>query len=208
MKEHIKGKMSDSVGVPGIVTATVLEPKTEREHSLVAEMRRNRSLLKIAEGAALESLFARNHEIELELKETCKVREVTQKNIVCTAGLTQITKGLSTNLTALSEIQVNYAAVGTGSTTPVAGDTTLTTESFRNSINTLNYSNGTLFASMFIDYTEDSGTYYEAGIFINGTGTTDSGSLLDHVLLNAPSGITKSTSQILTISFQITFTPV
>jgi len=171
-------------------------------------MKNNRILLRTAKGDQQKRLFEENFKIQTELEESCLVERIVDKNIVCNVGLTQLTKALSGNLSTLSEAQVNYAAVGSGSTTPAAGDTTLATETFRNTVNTLNYADQVFFASMFIDFTEDSGTYKEAALFINGTASADSGSMFDRVLLNAPTGIVKSTSQILTISFQITFTPV
>jgi len=207
-KEHIKGKIEQYVGVPGVVTVNVLEPKTAEDFRLVDKLRDNRNRL-IAAGRRLRhTIYQENHKIQKALEDSCMVRRVVQNNIVNTVGLTQLAKGLSTNLSSLSELEVNYTAVGTSATAPAAGDIALTVESFRNVVNTLNYSNNIFFASMFIDFLDDSGTYKEAGLFINGSAAADSGSLFDHVLLNSPTGIVKTTSQVLTISFQITFTPV
>jgi len=202
MKEDIQ----QAIGIKGIVTASVLKPESELDFSLLDRLRSNRD--KLANTSEKEPIYRENDLLMKRLTDSCLVRQVVQNNIVTTAGLTQVTKGLSTNLTALAELEVNYTAVGSGTTTPASTDTTLSTETFRNVVNSLNYSSNIFFASMFIDFTEDSGTYYEAGLFINGTATTDSGTLFDHVLLNSPTGITKTTSEVLTISFQITFTPV
>ena len=209
MKEHIKVKTQKaSIDVSGVVTVNTLEPKTAGEFRLVKLMRKNMGLLKVASGKAKLRLYQENRHIQESLEASCMVKSFVQDNIVTTVGLTQVAKGLASNLAGLGELAINYAAVGTDATAPVAGDTTLTVESFRNVVNTLNFASNILFASMFIDFTEDSGTYKEAGLFINGTASADSGTLFDHVLLNSPTGIVKSTSQILTISFQITFTPV
>ena len=209
--EHIKSKFRQGIGVDGLVTVNVLEPKSERDFEIIQEIRKNQAELKMIDVLSdieKKHIYKKNKDLQDELEASCLVRKVQQHNIVTTAGLTQITKGLSTNLSTLSELEINYAAVGTGTGAPAAGDTTLDTESYRNVVNSLNYSSNILFASMFIDFTEDSGTYYEAGLFINGTASADSGSLFDRVLLNSPTGITKTTSQVLTVSFQITFTPV
>jgi len=195
MKQKNIKLQNQAIGIEGIITSRVFEPKTKRDFALIDILRHSK--LKSDDDLIMQRLIS-----------SCMVQQVIDKNIVTTSGLTQITKGLSTNLTALSELEINYTAVGSGTTTPTASDTTLTTETFRNVVNSLNYSNGVLYASMSIDFTEDSGTYYEGGLFINGTATADSGLMFDHVLLNAPTGITKSTSQVLTISYQITFSPV
>ncbi len=184
------GKIQQKIGIKGIVATHLFEPKTEEDKKLI-DLLRNKMIK--PDDKRLQRIL---------------VQKTIQKNIVTTAGLTAITKGLSDNLTSLSQLKINYTAVGTGTTTPAASDTTLATETYRNTVNSLNYADNVFFASMFINYTEDSGTYYEAGLFINGTSATDSGTLFDRVLLNSPSGVSKTTSQVLTISFQITFSPV
>ncbi len=209
MKEKIKAITPPQfIGVKGVVTVNTLEPKSKLDFKMVDTLRRNRDLLITAGKEIRARIYQENFDIQKALEESCTVKRFVQDNIVTTAGLTQVAKGLSTNLTTLSELEVNYTAVGTGSTVPVAGDTTLTTEVFRNVVNTLNFSNNIFFASMFIDFADDADTYKEAGLFINATAAADSGTMFDHVLLNSPTGIVKSLSQILTISFQITFTPV
>jgi hypothetical protein len=207
MKE-IQQEIRDNVRSKGVVTVNVLEPKTNRDTLLVEQLRKNIAALSTAGRGMRHKLYARNARINEMLESSCMVKRYIQDNIVCKAGLTQMTKGFSDNLTTLSEMAVNYAGVGDSATTPTATDTTLTNETFRNVINTLNYADNVLYASMFIDFLEDSGTYKEAALFVNGTASVDTGSILDHVLLNAPTGIVKSTSQIFTVSFQITFSPV
>lgn len=197
----------------GIVTVSVLDPNASkkgarlRKQILALEKR-----ITSASEDELRHLQKRGYELMQKLREVSlvseHVEEFAQSNLVVTAGVTAVTQALSNNITAVSAIAVNYAAVGSGTTTPAAADVQLTTESFRKTITSLNYISGSFFGGMYIDYTESSGTYYEGGVFINASATVNSGTILNHVLLNSPTGIVKTTAQVLTINYQITFTPV
>ena len=129
------------------------------------------------------------------------MEEIVFNNITTTAGRTAIAKALSGNAASLAEIQVNYGALGTGSTTPAIGDTTLVTESYRAAISSISYADNVFYGTMFYGLTDVSGTFEEHGLFINGTASADTGTLLCRYLLN---GLVKSTSQTLTIETAIT----
>jgi hypothetical protein len=98
--------------------------------------------------------------------------------------------------------KVTHCALGSGTTPPASGNTTLETEVYRNAIASLNSVGAVVYATGFFSAPETSGTYREAGIFINGTGTANSGTLLSRVAIN----ITKTTSQTLTLDWTLTLT--
>lgn len=96
--------------------------------------------------------------------------------------------------------KVTHCALGSGTTTPASGNTTLETETYRNAIASLNSVGAVVYATGFFSAPETSGTYREAGIFINGTGAVNTGTLLSRVAIN----ITKTTSQTLTLDWTLT----
>ena len=136
-----------------------------------------------------------------QLNRICKTEVVFADNIVPTVGRTMIANNL-TDATPTNSMLINYAALGSDGTTPANGDTTLGTEVYRNVIASLTNANNIAYATAFFNATETSGTYAEAGIFSDATATTDSGILLSHVLIS----VTKSTSETLTIDWELTIT--
>lgn len=126
-------------------------------------------------------------------------------NIVPTSGLTLLAKAWGDGLVSLAEVEPNKSALGTGIGAPAAGDTTLDTEAYRKNIASQSFSANVAYNTAFYTASEVSGTFYEHGIFANGTGAADSGTLCSRVLLNAPSGIAKGLTNTLTIEHQHTF---
>lgn len=99
-----------------------------------------------------------------------------------------------------------YVAVGTSTSAPAAGDTTLGTETFRKAASSSVSSGIQTRVTGFYTAGDDSGTYKEAGIFGDGKSTTasaaaDSGILYSHVAIN----ITKTASETLTLTWYISF---
>lgn len=80
---------------------------------------------------------------------------------------------------------INYGALGTGSTTPAASDTRLTAEVARVVPSTIiDVSNNQVqLQCYFPDANLSNGTYPEAGTFMNGTATLNSGQIFNHALL-------------------------
>jgi len=135
--------------------------------------------------------------------ETNKIKRTYEfLNIVPTVARTMIANNFS-NVSPTNTMLINYFAVGSGTTAVANGDTTLETETYRNALASRTSSSNIVYATGFISATEDSGTYYEAGIFSDATGSADSGILVSHVLLNAPTGITKSLTESLTIDWTL-----
>jgi len=99
--------------------------------------------------------------------------------------------------------EVTYAALGSGSTTPTAGGTQLTTEVYRNAMFSGTVSSNVTYLTAVYNETETSGTYNEFGNFIDGTGTANSGVLWSWILTG---GWVKTTSDVLVVDQKYTFT--
>lgn len=127
------------------------------------------------------------------------LRTYGYKNLVPTVARTMI----ANNLTAASPTHVmliKHCALGTSATAPANADTQLGTETYRNAIASVTNSNNIAYATGFFSAAEVSGTFAEAGIFADSTGTANSGVLVSHVALS----VTKSTSETLTLDWTLT----
>lgn len=132
---------------------------------------------------------------------TGRVKKVIKThNIIPTAGRAAIASWLTNNSPTPSSLRVNYCAVGTGTNTPANGDTTLQTETYRNLITSETNSSNIAYLTGFFGATEVSGTLREAALFMSGTGSANSGTLLSRVAIN----VTKTTSDTLTLDWTIT----
>lgn len=123
-------------------------------------------------------------------------------NILPTVGRAAVANALTDSTPSPATIRVNYVALGSGTNVPANGDTTLQTESYRNAIASQTNASNIGYLTGFFSATETSGTYREAGLFIEGTASANSGTLLSRVAIN----ITKSTSETLTLDWTITIT--
>ena len=103
----------------------------------------------------------------------------TKQNIICNAGLNAICKRLDGDNTYGGEI--DYMALGTGTPTPVVGDTTLDTEAYRNATASGTDSANVIYLTAYYTEAECNGTYTEFGNFIDGTAAADSGQLWSHI---------------------------
>lgn len=97
--------------------------------------------------------------------------------------------------------RVTYVELGTGTNAPAAGDTALQTPTYRNALASGNNVSNVVSLTGFFSLTETSGTFREAGLFIAGSLTIGTGTLLSRVAIN----ITKSTIQTMTVEWEITF---
>ncbi len=108
------------------------------------------------------------------------------KNLVVTAGLTLLANRIS-DASPDSGCLVNYIAVGTGSTAPASGNTTLVTENARKQVSSRTNSGAVAAISTAFSAGEvPISTIRELGLFIDGTATANSGTLLARVLDNFP----------------------
>lgn len=128
-------------------------------------------------------------------------RKYVYKNLIPTAGRAAIASWL-TNVspTPASMLRVNYTSLGTGVTAPANGDTTLQTETYRKAIASATSAANIAYMTAFYTAPEVSGTFFEAGLHIAGTGTVNTGTLFSRVAIN----ITKTTSETLTIDYTVT----
>jgi hypothetical protein len=117
------------------------------------------------------------------------LQEIVQDNLIMQAANLGkdliIQRLLGTNTYSLN---INYGAIGTGSTAPAVTDTQLATETNRT---TVTYSQDSGFDEailqfFFPDSVLTNQTYYEFGTFVDGTATANSGQLFNHALFGTP----------------------
>jgi len=125
----------------------------------------------------------------------------TVDNLVPTGALALIATLLGSS-TGANAGKISHCAVGSNTTAPANGDIKLGTETYRNAIASLTSTGAVVYATGFFSASEAIGTHREAGIFINGSGTVDSGTLLSHVAIN----LTKTGTQTLTLDWTLTLT--
>lgn len=111
-------------------------------------------------------------------------------------------KAITGGIATVTEIKITHQELGTGTTTPANGDTGLQTPSAgtRKTISSMAYSSNQMNFTSFWAATEATGTWREFALFINGTGTSNSGTLFNHVAIN----ITVGASDALTIDGTVT----
>lgn len=108
---------------------------------------------------------------------------------------------LISGTTVTPTFKANYLALGTGSTTPANSDTQLQTETLRAVFTQRQAVNNVAYLDSFFSSTLVAGnTYNEAGIFVDGTSSANTGYLLSHVAINQTIGA----NQTLTINSTIT----
>ncbi len=119
-------------------------------------------------------------------------------NIIPTVGRTALAMRLANNLTYTNVI--NKVALGSSATAVTNADTQLGGETYRNTVASLTNASNISYITGFFTAAETNGTYAEAGLFIDGTASANTGVLFSHVLAS----ITKSSIQTLTIDWTLT----
>lgn len=122
------------------------------------------------------------------------------ENVTPTVGRTIIAKAMSGYLSTLADVQVNYVALGTASTAPAITDTQLGTELYRKLISSMSYTNSYFYGTAFYAAGQGTGTLKEHGLFIAGTASANSGSIISHLLTGT---IVKGALDTLTIETEI-----
>lgn len=119
-----------------------------------------------------------------DLKEQKIIEKVvTKTNIVPTTGLNVLTRLLTGDTTYTGEI--NYIALGDGNTAFTLGSTTLNNEVYRKIVSDAAFDDNIAYIDVFIasgDVADD--TYTEAGAFIDGTASADTGQAFSLVIQN------------------------
>lgn len=103
-------------------------------------------------------------------------------------------------------LHVTHGAIGTGNTAPAITDTQLGAETARVSLTYAQDSgyNEAVMQFFFPDSTLTNQTYYEFGIFVDGTSSANSGKIFNHALFGTP--YAKSAGVDTTVEVDITFT--
>lgn len=134
------------------------------------------------------------------LNEITEAEKIVVENLVPTAGRALIAQFLGSTTPSPSTLYPNYVALGSSVTAPANGDTTLTTETYRNAVASRTSSSNVAYITGFFTTTETTGTYRECGLFVAGTASANTGTLMSHVAIN----ITKSGTDTLTLDWAIT----
>lgn len=142
----------------------------------------------------------RTHEFDFlfnRLKDICEVKEMCFDNMIVSVGR-QVFAGLLIGETTYSG-EINYGALGTGSTAVNDADTVLDTEVKRKSIATRSRVGNTITLRFFYTKSDTNGTYEEFGTFIDGTSSADTGAMFNRVLTG---GWVKTALEALTVTVQ------
>lgn len=151
--------------------------------------------------AFMQSAFPRDdaerHEHFLEFSELVErfhikagAQTAFADNLVPTVGKSVVAQRWS-GTTTYTGI-VNYVALGTGTTDPTASDTQLGTEGYRAAPSSSSFSSNVANLSLFIAAGTATGTWVEAGLFIDGTASANTGQLTSHVQTDITKGATNS----------------
>lgn len=184
----MREELHEEIKLKGVYTITKAFLETRTQFALDALIRSERAL-----GHDVIHLIR-------QLNEMCRIEKIVVENLMPTVGRTAIAANLSNASPSPSSILSNYFALGTGTTAPANADTTLETEVFRNLVASRTNSANKAYITGFFTSTETTGTYKEVGLFINGTATSGTGTLLSRVAVD----ITKTSLQTLTIDYTIT----
>lgn len=131
---------------------------------------------------------------------TGKKRVFHYENLIPTVGRTAIADHLTNASPSPSALRATYTALGSGTTAPANGDTTLQTETYRKAIASQTKSNNIAYMTAFYTAAEAVATHREAGVFLGGSIAANSGTLFSRVAIN----ITKGATETLTIDYSIT----
>lgn len=199
-------KRTERMGMKGIHTITIAsisEPEAKLMHDELRELDLTLQRIREKEGSrthkyrTLASIFCENLRL---FNARFGYRKFVVKNVTCDDGRTRIAKALSGNTATVDEMEVNYVSVGTSATAPATGDTQLTAETFRKAVSSVTYSGKNFYATGFYAAGEATTTINEHGLFIEGSGTANSGELLSHLLTGA---VVKGAGDTLTVETEI-----
>lgn len=135
------------------------------------------------------------------LRDLTAVNVFEVNNIVPTAGRAVVARWIIGDNTYDADLGANYGALGSSSTAPANGDTQLTAETYRKARSSESQVANVATLSNFYTASEFTGTIEEAGWFIAGTDTANSGQLLSHFLTGT---VTKSSDETLTVESTLT----
>lgn len=113
------------------------------------------------------------------------VKIIETQNLICNEGL-QLVAGFWIDESATYDTGITYCEIGTGSTTPAAGDITLTTYHGRKAVTSKSRSNYELTIATFFTAAEATAAIKEAGIWGGGDAAAGqaTGLLASHFLVS------------------------
>lgn len=112
-----------------------------------------------------------------------QISEVYEKqNLIVDVGLGVIAQRLAGDDTYSGEI--NYGALGTGSTEIIASNTQLEAEVFRKLASSSSYDGKTAYIDFFYEKADVAGTFTRFANFIDGTASANSGIMWSHLGVN------------------------
>lgn len=180
--------VKEGTSMKGVYTFTRAFLETKEQVKLDAQIRKFRE-----QGRNVAPLVRK-------LNSICRTEKFVVENLLPTVGRTAIAQHLTNVSPTPAALVVNYVALGTGTNSPANADTTLQTEVFRNAVASRTNANNIGYITGFYASTDTNGTYREVGLFINGTGSANTGTLFSRVAVN----ITKTSVQTLTVDYTIT----
>ena len=122
-------------------------------------------------------------------------------NLVVTLAKTAIAAKLSGDASIANRSEITFGAIGSGTTTPTLGDTTLATETFRKILATRTFSGNQATLRLFLSTSEGNGTIEEFALFgEDASVSVDSGTMFNRVLVNR----VKTSSNTLSIEVVLT----
>lgn len=201
MKELNK---QDQLTAKGVHIFSICDAQSREAQELERQIQSNASYRQkiIKEGRAtytlLKSLWEEYRYLVEKLESKFKKRELVVENITTTVGRSVLAQRLGGDTTYTGT--VNYTALGSDNTAPVVGDSTLGTEVYRKALSSGTDANNIAYLETFFTASETTGTYEEYGMFIDGTGSADTGQLFNRFT----STITKSGTETLNVQSVIT----
>lgn len=193
----------ESKGIHIISICDARSERAEKLQILIEECRLKRAFL-INKFGGLTERMAKELWDEYQYFMKCLhseflLRQFVVENITTTAGRSVSAQRLAAVNTYTGN--VNYTALGSSATAEVIGNTQLGTEVYRKALSSGTALNNISYLETFFTATETSGTYQEYGMFIDGSGTANSGQLFNRFT----SAVVKSTVETLNVQSQVTW---
>lgn len=195
-------KINESIKPRGVYTLKVSDPsKAPEKYKRILDFVRNNPVHWVAaEDRAMH--FSKLQLLIREYERFALVQEVQFTNLVPTVGRAVLAKLLVGDVTYTGEI--NKVALGDGTVVPANGDTTLDNETYRQDVTSVAQVNNIAYLTSFIPAGTGTGSYTEGGLFIDGTGSADTGQLFSRVLFTPT--VDKGVLSSLTIDVSVTLT--
>ena len=202
---EIKRTVKEKPALKGIYTFTKAFLETPEQIALdreISELHRLAALqLDAGNELAAQAYMSDAMPLIRKLNSMCRTEVTTAENLIPTVGRAALANWLTNGSPSPASLRLNYTALGTNNTAPANADTQLGTETYRKAIASETSANNVAYCTAFYTASEVSGTFYEAGVFMNATATANSGTLFSHVAVS----IIKDLLTTLTIDYTITF---